>query len=234
MSDENGAGTGAPPSTANPGSTMYMFVMLLMMLILFIPDLRMALGQAAGVVFTPLFSFNGRYPLYTILATGVVLTLINVWARHHFADWIQMARIQAKMKEFNKVYKEAVMKQDSAKLEKLKVLQTKYMSESMESQSKMMKSTTITLIIVIAIFTWLWTFMQYIALYTYMAVPWNFSVNMNSSFIFPAWLWIYSSVTMPLAWVVQYLFKYYEFSRKLRDYEESGKLIREEMECEEE
>ncbi len=233
MSDESGAPQ-APAQAPNAGSSMYMMVMLLMMLILFIPDLRYALGQAAGVIFTPLFSFHGRYPLYTILATGVVLTLINVWARHHFADWIQMARIQAKMKAFNKVYREAVTKQDMAKIEKLKVLQTKYMAESMESQSRMMKSTTITMIIVIAIFTWLWTFMQYIATYTYMAVPWNFAVDMNSSFIFPAWLWIYSSVTMPLAWVVQYIFKYFEFSRKLRDYDESGRILREELESEEE
>ncbi|NPA76113.1 MAG: DUF106 domain-containing protein [Euryarchaeota archaeon] len=211
-----------------------MLFMLLMMMIMFIPELRTALGNAAGIIFTPLFSFGGKYPIYTILSTGVVLTLINVWARHYFADWIQVAKVQAKMKAFNKVYREAVMKQDTAKLEKLKELQAQYMNESMSSQSKMMKSTMITLLIVIAIFTWLWTFMQYIAIYTYMAVPWNFAVDMNSSFIFPSWLWMYSAVTMPLAWVVQYIFKYFEFTKKLKEYDESGKLVEEQLEREEE
>ena len=203
------------PRNPQASSTSYFLVFFLMMMALFIPGIRSALGYAAGVVMTPLFSFGGDYPIYTILASGFVLTLINVWARHHFTDWIKMARSQAKMKAFNKVYREAMMKQDLAKLEKLKKLQMQYMSESMETQSQMMKATTITFILVIAIFSWLWIFMQSIATYTIMAVPWNFRVDMNHSLIFPYWLWIYSAVTMPLAWVVQYIFKYFEFRNRL-------------------
>ncbi len=196
---------------------MYFMIFFLLMMVLFIPGLRTALGVAAGFVLNPLFSFGGKYPIYTILASGFVLTLINVWARHHYTDWIKMARVQAKMKAFNKVYREAMMKQDMAKMEKLKKLQTQYMAESMESQSQMMKATTITFLIVIAIFSWLWIFMQGIASYTLMAVPWSFAVDMNQSLIFPYWLWIYSAVTMPLAWVVQYIFKYFEFRKKLEE-----------------
>jgi len=198
-------------------TSIYFMVFFLLMIILFIPGIRTALGVAAGVIFNPLFAFNGQYPLYTILSTGVVLTLINVWARHHYTDWIKMAKSQAKMKAFNQVYREAMRKQDLAKIEKLKKKQMEYMSESMETQSQMMKATMITLLIVIAIFTWLWTFMQYIASYTYMAVPWSFNVDMNSSFLFPWWLWLYSGITMPLAWVVQYIFKYFEFTKKLEE-----------------
>ena len=221
------------PKQNSSASSVYLLFMLLFMVIMFIPQLRLSLGIAAGYVFTPLFSFGGRYPIYTILSTGVVLTLINVWARHHFTDWIQMAKIQNKMKAFNKVYREAVMKQNAAKIAKLKKLQTKYMAESMDSQSRMMKSTMITLLIVIAIFTWLWTFMQYIAMYTYMAVPWDFTVNMNSSMIFPSWLWMYSAITMPLAWIVQYIFKYFEFKKRLEEDKqksEYGELVKEEEE----
>ncbi len=209
-------------SPAQNSSTMYFMLFFLFMLILFIPGLRIALGVAAGIVLNPLFSFGGNYPIYTIIASGLVLTLINVWARHHYTDWIKMARVQAKMKAFNKVYREAMMKQDMSKMEKLKKLQTKYMAESMESQSQMMKATTITFLIVIAIFSWLWIFMQSIASYTLMAVPWSFTVDMNSSLMFPYWLWVYSAVTMPLAWVVQYIFKYFEFREKLEKEESAG------------
>ncbi len=214
MTEENGAVERRPQQSS---STMYFMIFFLFMMILFIPGLRTALGVAAGFIMTPLFSFDGRYPIYTILASGLLLTLINVWARHHYTDWIKMARVQAKMKAFNKVYREAMMKQDMAKMEKLKKLQTQYMAESMESQSQMMKATTITFLIVIAIFSWLWIFMQSIASYTLMAVPWSFAVDMNHSLIFPYWLWIYSAVTMPLAWVVQYIFKYFEFRKKLEE-----------------
>ncbi len=214
MTEENDAVERTPQQNS---SSMYFMIFFLLMMVLFIPGLRTALGVAAGFVLNPLFSFGGKYPIYTILASGFVLTLINVWARHHYTDWIKMARSQAKMKAFNKVYREAMMKQDMAKMEKLKKLQTQYMAESMEAQSQMMKATTITFLIVIAIFSWLWIFMQGIASYTIMAVPWNFAVDMNSSLGFPYWLWIYSAVTMPLAWVVQYIFKYFEFRKKLEE-----------------
>ena len=62
------------PQQSGSASTMYFIFMMLFMLIMFIPELRISLGIAAGFVFTPLFSFGGRYPIYTILATGVVLT----------------------------------------------------------------------------------------------------------------------------------------------------------------
>ncbi len=220
MSDGSNVGDTRQAPQGGGATSMYFLFMMLLLLIMLVPELRISLGVAAGVIFTPLFSFGGRYPLYTILATGFVLTLINVWARHHFTDWVKMARNQAKMKEFNRVYREALMKKDMAKMEKLKKVQMEYMAESMETQSQMMKATMITLLIVIAIFTWLWTFMQYMAVYTYMAVPWNFRADMNAVFIFPSWLWIYSAVTMPLAWVVQYIFKYFEFRRKLEEMEQ--------------
>ncbi len=204
----------------NPQSStgLYFFLFFLLLMILFIPEFRIGLGIAAGVVFNPLFSFGNNFPIYTIIATGIVLTLINTWARHHYTDWIQMAKIQQKMKAFNKVYREALMKRDESKIEKLKKIQMKYMSESMESQSRMMKATMITMFIVIAIFTWLWTFLQYQANYTYIAIPWSYKVDLNDMIvIFPAWLLIYSAITMPLAWIVQYIFKYFEFRKKLEE-----------------
>ena len=205
---------------AQSSTGIYFFLFFLLLMILFIPSLRIGLGKAAGFVFDPLFSFGGFYPLYTILATGVVLTLINVWARHHYTDWIEMAKIQEKMRAFNKFYRkayqDAITKNNPAKLDKLKKLQMKYAGESMKAQSNTMKATMITLLIVIAIFTWLWTFMQYEAKYTYITIPWSYKVDMNSIFlIFPIWLWLYSAITMPLAWAVQYIFKYFEFRKKL-------------------
>ncbi len=216
----NGENIKAQPQAPQSSMGIYFFLFFILLMILFIPSLRDGLGYAAGIVFNPLFAFNYIYPLYTILATGIVLTLINVWARHHYTDWIEMAKIQEKMRAFNKFYRkayqDAITKNNPARLDKLKKLQMKYAGESMKVQSSTMKATSITLIIVIAIFTWLWWFMGSEAKYTYIAVPWNFTVDMNSMFlIFPAWLWIYSIITMPLAWAVQYIFKYFEFRKRL-------------------
>ena len=220
MSDEN-----VPQQPMQSSAmSMYMLFMLLFMIVLFVPQLRFTLGYAAGVILNPLFSFNYKYPIYTLLASGILVTLINTWATHHYSDWIKMARIQARMQAFNQVYREALKKQDMAKLEKLKKLQMKYSAESMEIQSQSMKATMITWLIVIAIFTWLWLFMQYSIPYTYVAIPWASAVDLNKIiFWFPNWLLIYSSFTMPLAWIVRYIFKYFEFRKKLE--EEEAKSI---------
>ncbi len=217
MNETPGA-TPTPPKQSGM-SSLYMTITMLMFLVLFIPSLREALGIAAGYVLEPLFSFNYNYPLYTFLATGILVTLINTWARHHYTDWISMARMQVKMKAFNKVYREAVRKQDTNQIEKLKKMQTKYMSENMQIQSNTMKATMFTMFIVIAIFTWLWVFLQTKTHYTLIAIPWTNVLELNRvQYLFPNWLLIYSALTMPLSWVVTYIFKYMEFRKKLREF----------------
>ncbi len=204
------------PQMRSSTMQMYFLFMILFMVVIFIPQLRFALGNAAGIILTPLFSFNYKYPLYTLLAAGILVTIINSAAAHHYTDWIKMAKNQARMRAFNQVYREALRKQDMAKLEKLKKLQLRFSAESMEMQSQSMKATLITWLFVIAIFTWLWLFMQYSIPYTYLAIPWSHAVDLNRvSYWFPNWLLIYSAFTMPLAWVVRYIFKYFEFRKKL-------------------
>ncbi len=199
-----------------PMNTMYFLIMMIFMVIIFIPQLRYSLGYAAGIVMDPLFSFSYSYPLYTMLATGVLVTLINSAAAHYYTDWIAMARIQQKTRAFNKVYREAMQKRDMAKVEKLRKLQMKYMAESTRVQGNTMKATLITWLFVIAIFTWLWLFVEYKIDYTYIAIPWSFSLELNHvSFLFPNWILVYSAFTFPLAWVVRYIFKYFEFRKRL-------------------
>ncbi len=214
MTDE----TPVVPKQQSTMSGMYMVFTFLMLMILFIPSLRTGLGYLAGLIFEPLFSFGYGYPLYTLLATGIVVTLINTWSRHYFTDWVKMAKMQKKMSAFNKVYREALKKQDMNRLEKLKKLQTKYMAENMEIQGNTMKATMSTMFIVIAIFTWLWLFLQTKVTYTLVAIPWSNQIELTMvQYLFPNWLLIYSALTMPLAWVVTYIFKFFEFRKKLEE-----------------
>ena len=180
------------PKQQSTMSGMYMVFTFLMLMILFIPGLRTSLGYVAGLIFEPLFSFGYMYPLYTLLATGIVVTLINTWSRHYFTDWVKMARMQKKMSAFNKVYREALKKQDMNKLDKLKKLQTKYMAENMEIQGNTMKATMFTMFIVIAIFTWLWLFLQTKVTYTLIAIPWSNQIELTLvNYRFPNWLLVF-------------------------------------------
>lgn len=206
------------PQMSSSTMQMYLLFMLLFMIVVFIPELRFALGHIVGFVLEPLFSFNYKYPLYTMLSTGILITIINSVATHHYTDWIKMAKNQARMSAFNKVYMEALRKQEMAKVEKLQKIQLKISAESMELQAQTMKATIVTWLIVIAIFTWLWLFMQDSASYTYLAIPWSNAVDLNKIYlIFPTWFLIYSAFTFPLGWVVRYIFKYFEFRKKLEE-----------------
>ena len=208
--------------TAQIGNYYFLFLMLFLMIMIF-PEFRMALGYAAGLVFNPLFYFDGRHPIYTLLGTGLILTLINTWARHHFTDWIMMAKVQQRSRALNAVMRDALRKQDMDKIEKLRKVQLKYASETMQMQAGTMKATTLTMFIAISIFTWLWMFVSTEAHYTYVAIPWAQAVELNTMVgFFPSWILLYSAFTMPLAWVIQYIFKIFEFRKKLEEIDEES------------
>ena len=46
-----------------------------MLLVVMDPNIRSALGDAVGGLFTPLFGFGGQYPVWTLFACSVVLVI---------------------------------------------------------------------------------------------------------------------------------------------------------------
>ncbi len=192
----------------------FVFIMVVMTILLF-PSLRNALAIGVGYIFNPVFGFGGLYPIMTIVATGILLTIINTYARHYFMDWFQMARIQEKTKYLSQKMREAYRTRDMGKIGKYQKVQSKILQEQMKVSGDQMKPMIVTFIFIIAIWTWLYDFLL-TASVKYYNLPWASNVDITGGIsFFPYWIILYSFFTYSLGYFISYIFRLYEFKKRL-------------------
>lgn len=215
------------PAPRQSGSMMgfYFLFMMLSFIIILSPQIRDGIAYGIGFAFYPIFGFNGTLPVLTIIFAGVIITLINTYSRHYFSDWIKFGKVQNKMKALQKKSREAMRSRDMAKINQYRKLQQKMMPEQMEMMNAQMKPTMLTMLIVIAIFTWLYVFLggyksiypTQLATLKYFNVPWASNLRFNAYyFIIPYWMIVSSLFTAVFSQVTTYLFKMYEFTKRLK------------------
>lgn len=219
MSDEAPA-----PIPSGMSNQMMMFMLLFMtMFIIMIPDIRNAVGGVAWVILYPVIGFNSRYPVVTLLLAGFMMIIFSTVVRHMFIDWIDAARKQAVMKDFNKELRDARMAQNEAKVDRLMKKQPEIMQMNMESSMSQMKPMAFTMIFIIATFTFLGVFVNELDS-TMFSLPWFDNVNFATSVVcgFQNWIFVYMLVSLSFGQVLQRILKYISFSKRLRELDEVG------------
>jgi uncharacterized membrane protein (DUF106 family) len=122
--------------------------------------LRQPIGEAMNVVLGGLVT-NLQVPLFiTILLLSVVTGAYSSLLLNRFVDQEQVKQSQAKMKEFQKVYREAQLSGDKGKLKKLETERADVMQLSLDVQSQTMRPMPYILIISLPLFAWLSYIMQ--------------------------------------------------------------------------
>lgn len=199
-------------------SPLFFFIILMFALfVLFDPNLRTSLGNAVGVVFTPLLGFNHNYPVLTIFLAGSIVIIISTIIRHFTTNWIEMARSQAILSKFQKEYRKARLANNKYMVKKLEKIQPEIMKKQGEMSSKQMKTMPITLIIFIPIFTWIWDFLLGTSHY-FFDVPWGSQVNFFGKYaIFPNWILLYMLLSIPLTQVIQHLLKTITWRKRISE-----------------
>ncbi|MDH3365356.1 MAG: EMC3/TMCO1 family protein [Thermoplasmata archaeon] len=216
----SGAGVGGKPAKPDMGGQLMMLMAFMVALfVLFDNNIRQGLGKIVGVALMPLVGFGGEYPVFTLVGTGLIMTLFSVTVRHLFIDWTSMARNQRIMSAFQKEMREARTTNNTFKLKKLTELQPQMTAQQMKSMQSQFKLMPITMIVIIPIFAWLANFVYLDISSTIFSVPWEFNASMKSSNILPNWVLLYSLVTLPFGQILQRALKYFSFSRKLHDLE---------------
>ncbi|MGC8619710.1 MAG: DUF106 domain-containing protein [Thermoplasmata archaeon] len=214
----------AEQKQANPAGSMtslyFIFLMVILMIFIF-PDFRNTLATGVGFVFTPLLGFGGKFPVLTMIFAGLLLTIINMYARHYFVNWYEVARVQEKARYISRKIRDAYRNRDMGKIQKYQKVQSKLMMDQMKISQDQMKPMVVTLIIVIAIFSWLYYFLDSIpsALRVF-AMPWTWPSGIDITggiSMFPYWLILYTFFTFPLGYFITYLFKLYEFRKRLQE-----------------
>jgi len=210
------------PKMAFNRPSLTRFIMIFLGLLAIWALIDQQLGQAfasiANVGLMPVIGFGGALPVVTILLAGMLTTTISSFIRDRYTNWVKMARTQKIMSAWRKEQMDAVRKGQTTKLEKLKEAQQSFMKDSMEMQTTPLKSMAWTMFMFIVIFTWLRLFVDFVLLdhgNQWIAVPWSNHVYLNSIYVFPSWVLLYSLLALPIGQIITRVLKYIRFKRRL-------------------
>jgi uncharacterized membrane protein (DUF106 family) len=159
--------------------------------------LRIPVGQAMNHVLGGLVT-TLYVPLFiTILLLSVITGSYSSLLLNRFVDQKQLKQSQAKMREFQKVYREAQLAGDKGKLKKLEKERAEVMELSMDVQAQTMRPMPYILIISLPLFGWLSYVMSQIGSHSWptqvspnISLPYFGTLQYTQGVIFgfPVWL----------------------------------------------
>ena len=207
MADTSGSATNPQVARPKAGSLWTFVAFGVIIFVMFNAPLRDQLGEWVGVVLDPLIGFDGKYPVLTIVIAGTLMVLATTLIRHFTTDWLEQARVQAYMRSFQKELSAARKANNTFKMKKLQDKQPEVLMKQQELQAASMKTMPFTMIIVVPLFAWVFQFLTGLDYWWYSS-PWNPRVDMFESTVFPHWVLLYMTLSIPLGALVQKAMKY--------------------------
>ncbi len=195
------------------------FLFLLALWSMFDREMRMALGALVGIFLEPLIGFGGRYPVMTLFLAAVIMSLFSNAVTLWHTDLVEQAKVQKIASEFNKELREARMKKQTTKVEKLMKMQPEIMKMQSGTMNSSMKIMAYTFVIFIAVFAWLGTYMHTIS-YPIISVPWALDVDLNSIHVMVSWSLFYFLSSIPFGVAIRSAGKVLILRRRLQSMEE--------------
>ncbi|MGB1585913.1 MAG: DUF106 domain-containing protein [Thermoplasmatota archaeon] len=204
----------APPKKKS--NLLLIVVFAAVILVMFDPNLRDATGDAVGVVMNPIIGFGGAFPVLTILIAGTLMVVATTAMRHFTTDHLEMAKTQAYMREFNRELMKARKENNTYRLKALTDKQPEVMKKQSEMSSAQLKTMPLTMLVVIPLFAWLASFLIDLD-YKFYSAPWNPSVEMFGTTVFPHWILLYMSLSIPTGALAQKAMKYLAWRQRWHD-----------------
>jgi uncharacterized membrane protein (DUF106 family) len=147
-------------ATKSTTSVMTRLLLLYLVMTVAYAFLRDPIGEAMNYVIGGLVTVL-HVPLFiTVLLLSVITGAYSSLLLNRFVDQDQVKQSQTKMREFQKVYREAQLAGDKGKLKKLEKERAEVMELSMEVQAQTMRPMPYILIISLPLFGWL-SFIMY-------------------------------------------------------------------------
>lgn len=208
------------PAAPRPSFQRFLMIFLVMMALwmMFVPEVARDFGAAAGLVFDPLIGFGGHYPVITILLAGMLTTLISSVLRDRFTNWVEMARMNKIVSSLRKEQMDALRRGNMPKVQKLKEVQAEMQKDFTTVQFAPMKSMAYTLVMFVIVFTWLRSFVD-VKLTAeqnqFFAVPWSANTFFHAVYVLPTWILLYSLLAIPFGQIAQRVLKYFRFKKAL-------------------
>ena len=202
----------APPMSSKTMIGMFLVLIIMMVVMQF----RAQIGGALDYVFKYI-AFDGQYPVVTLIVAGLIMITIST----------VVSKNQQIQSDFNKEFRQARMENNLFKMKKLQEMQPQIMAMSMQASTQQMKVMPVTMIFLLPMYAWVWYFINpadlnggdYFAAGEALAhLPWSASFDLNSMLLgfFPAWIIIYTMVSMPIGQIENRLLRYYFLRKHLR------------------
>lgn len=213
------AAQGQQPDMPAMPSMMPMLVMMFLILILYAfdgNDHKIGTVLDYGLHF---IDMGGEMPIVTLFIVGAIMASLSAVLRSFFTDMIEQAKNQQIMSAFNKELRQARLENNSFKIKKLTEMQPQMMAKNMENSNKMMKSMPFTMIIIIPLFLWVRYFVDVTvreAGNLAFSVPWAELDLLETIWFMPAWILVYTMVSIPFGQIVNRLIRTYKFRRYLQ------------------
>jgi uncharacterized membrane protein (DUF106 family) len=222
-------GAGQPPMPDMSNMWRMMIIMILIFGLYFIDGNDHIIGGALNVVFQ-IIDFGGEYPVVTLMLMGSIMILLSSVIRTLMMDSLEQQKAQAFSSAFNKELRQARLDNNLYKVKKLMELQPVMMQKSMESSNQMMKSMPVTMLIVVPIFLWVRYFVDVTlgnAGMQIISVPWAMNaINLTDVYWFlPAWILVYSLISIPLGQIIMRTVRAFQFKRYLNKMESNTEEV---------
>jgi len=208
-----------PPMPMSKNTMIGMFAVLIIMFA--VMSLRTQIGQALNFAFNPIIGFNDQWPVVTLIIAGLIMITLSTVIRTYMTDFVTQARNQKISSDFQKEMRQARLENNLYKLKKLQEEQPKITANSMASSTQMMKLMPITMIIVMPIYAWVWYFLAQVNAVTpeltQVALPFAHVNLMDSVWILPMWIIIYTMISLPIGQLETRIVRYFLLKRRLRE-----------------
>jgi uncharacterized membrane protein (DUF106 family) len=185
----------------NYGGYIAILVLLVMMISYSIPAIRQVVGSAMDALFGPLVGEVPFYILIVILST--VTALYSSLIQKYTIDYEHMQDVQARMKDFQKEFREAQLSQDEKKIKKLEAKRDRMMKEQLEMSQQQFKPMAYILVISVPIFFWL--LFRLAEIPAEITMPF-FGTSLLSAMVLgpiPAWILWYMMCSLTLSQIVR-------------------------------
>jgi uncharacterized membrane protein (DUF106 family) len=197
---------------------LMIFLFLLALYAIIDQQVGTSFATLANVVLYPVFGFGGALPVLTILLLGLATTTIGSVLRDHYTNWVKMARTQRLMRAWSRERMEAMRKGQQTRLQMLMEAQKGFAKDQMEMMTSPYKATAWTMFFFIVIFVWLRLFVDNVLQNLgnqWIAVPWSTHVFLNSAYLLPSWVLLYSLLAIPFGQIITRVLRYVRFRRRL-------------------
>ena len=218
-----GSGQAQQPMPDMSNMWRMMIIMILIFGLYFIDGDQHVIGKTLDMAFQFL-DFDGQYPVVTLMLIGSIMILLSSGIRTLMTDTLEQQKAQAFSSAFNKELRQARLDNNLYKVKKLQEMQPLVMQKTMESSNQMMKSMPFTMLIVVPIFLWVRFFVDVTlreAGNLVISVPWAMNaIDLTDVYWFlPAWILIYSLISIPLGQIIMRVVRAFQFRKYLSEIE---------------